>query len=117
MWYRIKQKTNTSKCQVYCEEKQETSVHAMTTSVFYIYGLAHLSYKLLKILLQDFMSYEKIKRDIHLWAKFIGLIYGSLQCVKYGHHSWLHLRQRNEDMRMEYGIHCWCAKLSSIWQG
>ena len=37
MWYRIKQKTNTSECQVYCEEKQETSVHAMITSGFYIW--------------------------------------------------------------------------------
>ena len=59
MWYRIKQKANTSKSQACCEEKQETSVHAMTTSGFYIYGLAHLRYKLLKTLLQDFMGYEK----------------------------------------------------------
>ena len=42
MWYRIKQKANTSECQVCYEEKQETSVHAITTSVFYIYMAWHI---------------------------------------------------------------------------
>ena len=56
MLSRIKQKANTSESQACCEEKQETSVHAMTTSGFYIYGLAHLWYKLLKALLQGFMG-------------------------------------------------------------
>ena len=48
MWYRIKQRANTSESQACCEEKQETRVHAMTTIGFYIYGLAHLRYKLWK---------------------------------------------------------------------
>ena len=56
MLSRIKQKANTSESQACCEEKQETSAHAMTTNDFYIYGLAHLRYKLLKALLQGFMD-------------------------------------------------------------
>ena len=52
-----------------------------------IYGLAHLRYKLLKNIIARLHGLIKIKGDIHLWARFIGLIYGSLQCMKYGHHS------------------------------
>jgi hypothetical protein len=37
MWYRIKQKANISESQACCEEKQETSVHAMTLSDFFIW--------------------------------------------------------------------------------
>ena len=37
MWYRIKQKANISESQACCEEKQETSVHAMTSSGFFIW--------------------------------------------------------------------------------
>ena len=56
MCYRIKQKANTSEIQACCEEKQETSVHAMTTSGFYIYGLAHLEVQTVEALLQGFMG-------------------------------------------------------------
>ena len=37
MLSRIKQKANTSESQACCEEKQETSVHAMTSSGFFIW--------------------------------------------------------------------------------
>ena len=37
MRYRIKQKANIVEYQAYCEEKQETNVHAMITSGFYIW--------------------------------------------------------------------------------
>ena len=42
--------------QAYCERKQETSIHEILSNGFYIYGLAYLSCKLLKALLQGFMS-------------------------------------------------------------
>ena len=37
MWYRIKQKANIVESQACWEDKQETSIHAMTTSGFYIW--------------------------------------------------------------------------------
>ena len=44
----------------------------------------------------------KIKGDIHLWARFIGLVYGSLQCMKYGYHSWL--QRKTKKWRYENGL-------------
>ena len=37
MWYWIRRKANNVESQECCDEKQETSVHAMTTSGFYIW--------------------------------------------------------------------------------
>ena len=44
----------------------------------------------------------KIKRDIHLWARYIGLIYGILQCMKYGYHS--QSQRKTKKWRYENGI-------------
>jgi len=44
-----------------CEEKQETSVHAMTTSGFYIYGLAHLRYKIVESIIAMLHGLIKLK--------------------------------------------------------
>ena len=87
--------------QAYCEGKQETSIHEILSNGLYLW-LGILEVHIIESIIARLYGLIKIKRDIHLWAGYIGLIYGSLQCVKYGYHSWL--QRKTKKWRYENGI-------------
>ena len=86
-------------CQAYCEEKQKTSIHEILSNGLYSW-LGTFKVQIVESIIARLHGLIKI--NIHLWARYIGLIYGSLQCVKYGYHSWLQCKTKK--WRYENGI-------------
>ena len=49
---------------------------------------------------------------------FLNMAYPNEVCfVSKDQKFFITMQDKNEDTRMNYGIHCWCAKFSSTWQG
>ena len=71
--------------QVYCEGKQETSIHEILSNGLYSW-LGTFEVQIVESIIARLHGLIKINRRYTL-VRFIGLIYGSLQCVKYGYHS------------------------------
>ena len=74
--------------QAYCEGKQETSILQILSNDLYSW-LGIFEVQIVESIIARLHGLIEIKRGIFVWARYIGLIYGSLQCMKYGYYSLL----------------------------
>ena len=77
--------------QACCDEKWETSIHAMLIYDFYSWldiFEAYLRYKIVESIGSRLHGVRQ-KEETYTYVLHIGLTFGSLQCLEYGYHSWL----------------------------